>query len=259
MQPYEYTTMHQFEDHYWWYSGFRRILSRSLENFLKPTSQMILLDAGCGTGGNLTYLRKILNPSKLCAIDIHPSALHLTNTRNAGADLLQASVNEIPFQKNVFDMVTSFDVLCIRGINDLGALREFNRTLKSGGLLLINIPAYEFLRGEHDNAVHTDHRYSANELNQKLKSAGFIVKRITYWNALLLPFIFIWRKINTVKKNPAAPQSDFRNLPTWINEVLKFVLRIEERLLSFLNLPFGTSILAIAQKPFIPTTSDLKI
>jgi len=248
MQPHEYTTMHRYEDNYWWYSGLRRLISPVLKNYFPSAAKITLLDAGCGTGGNLVHLRQILNQAKLFAMDIYPLAIRLTNSRKTGTALLQASVNKAPFKEDIFDVITCFDVLCIHGINDLEAFREFHRTLKPGGVLLINLPACELLRGEHDAAVHTRHRYTARELRTKLRSAGFVVKRITHWNTLLSPLLLIRRRISAWKKVPKNPRSDFRPLPSWINEALKFVLRIEETVISFFDLPFGASVFAVAQK-----------
>ncbi len=248
MQPYEYTTMHRYEDHYWWYTGLRRILALTFKKLPRSGTEVTLLDAGCGTGGTLACLAQTLGSAKLFAIDVYPPALHLTRLRKTGAVLLQASVNQVPFQKNVFDVITCFDVACIQGVNDLETFREFHRTLKPGGVLLINLPAYHFLRGEHDIAVHTRHRYTASELGWKLKSAGFSIKRLTYWNALLFPFLLVMRKISTWKKKSDLPQSDFRLLPPWVNRLLKIILRIEEMFISILDLPFGTSIFAVARK-----------
>ncbi len=248
MQPCEYAMMHRYEDHYWWYAGLRRLLTLSFKKTSRLTSEVALLDAGCGTGANLVLFKEILNPEKLFAFDLHSSALRLTSSRNTGALLLQASVGHIPFQNDQLDIITCLDVLYIRGVSDIEALREFYRTLKPGGILLINLPAYEFLRGEHDVAVHTRHRYTAGELSQKLKFVGFKIKRITYWNMFLFPLFFLWRKIRARKKTPEDPKSDLRPLPSWLNEFLKMVLRIEEIFLTSLNLPFGTSVFAVARK-----------
>ncbi len=249
MQPYEYETMHRYEDHYWWYTGLRRLLTLAVKNCFTASPETVLLDTGCGTGGNLAHVAKLLNPAKLFAMDIYSPALHLTHARKTGAVLLQASVNQIPFRENVFHVVTCLDVLYIRGIDEVKSFQELYRILKPGGFLFVNLPAYEFLRGEHDIAVHTCHRYTAFELGRKLKSAGFSIKHLTYWNASLLPFLLIWRKIKFWKKNSGDPKSDLKPIPVWINEVLKIVLKVEEMFISVLNLPFGTSVFAVAQKP----------
>lgn len=254
MQPYEYATMYRHEDHYWWYTGLRRLLALTFKDLTQPVPRVVL-DAGCGTGGNLAYLVKTLSRAKVFAMDLHPAALDFTNSRKIETVLLQASINQVPFQANVFDVITCLDVACTRGVNDLNAFKEFYCVLKPGGVLLINLPAYRFLRGEHDVAGHVQHRYTARELGSKLKSAGFEIKRLTYWNALLFPFIFIWRRISAWKKNSNEPKSDFYRLPTWVNGMLKFILRIETVFLSCFNLPFGTSVLAVAEKPALDRLS----
>ncbi len=247
MQSHEYERMHQYEDRYWWYAGFRRILAFMFQRFV-PRIETVL-DAGCGTGGNLTYLAKILSPAKTFAIDINEQALQLTETRKTGVVLAQASVSQIPFQENAFDVITCLDVICTRGVNDLETLGEFHRVLKPGGFLFINLPAFKNLAGAHDHAVQIAHRYDSAEVSDKLKSIGFEIKRLTYWNALLFPFLFVWRKWTGLNQHPGMNRSDFRTLPVWINEGLKFLLRIEQVLISSFNLPFGSSIFAVAQKP----------
>ena len=148
MQPYEYITMHRYEDHYWWYAGLRGLLDLMFKNYIQLVSEISLLDAGCGTGGNLAHLAHISNRVKLFAMEIYSPAIGLTNSRETKATLLQASVNQVPFKKDTFDVITCFDVLYIHGVDDDQAFREFYRTLKPDGILLVNLPAHELLRGE---------------------------------------------------------------------------------------------------------------
>ena len=249
MRPDEYIIMRGYEDTYWWYSGLRRLLTFALEKYIWPVETIAVLDAGCGTGGNLVHLKQILNRAKFFGMDVYQSAIDLTNSRNTGAALLEASVNQVPAKGNSFDVIICRVVLGLGGIEDLKVLLEFYRTLKPGGILLVNLPAFEFLRGAHDSAVRTSHRYTVDELRQKLNATGFAIRRITYWNALLFPLLFVWRKISALKKNPGNPRSDFRPLPVWINEVLKFLLRIEQIAISYVDVPFRTSVFAVAQKP----------
>ena len=88
----------------------------------------------------------------------------------------------------------SLDVLYHRGIkDDVAALTELERILKDGGVLVINLPAYEFLSGPHDEAVHTRERYTKEKLAGRLKAAGFEIEKITYRNTFLFPAVVIVR------------------------------------------------------------------
>ena len=48
--------------------------------------------------------------------------------------------------------------------SDRAALAEFRRVLRPGGRLLIQVPAYDWLRSRHDREVATRERYTAGEL-----------------------------------------------------------------------------------------------
>jgi hypothetical protein len=59
--------------------------------------------------------------------------------------------------------------------------------LKPNGLLLLRVPAHDWLRGEHDRLVHTRHRYGRQEVDDKLRAAGFEVEQLSWANAVLFP------------------------------------------------------------------------
>ena len=50
-----YTQMAALEERHWWFVARRRILTRLLTSLSLPCNAQIL-DAGCGTGGNLPML-----------------------------------------------------------------------------------------------------------------------------------------------------------------------------------------------------------
>ena len=247
MQSYEYLTMRRCEEDYWWYTGLRDLVLTMIRPCGTFVSSAKFLDVGCGTGGNLAFLAKIFSSVELYGLDISPLAISISRARNRGF-LLQASAHQLPFGEGIFDMTFSLDLLYIQGVNDLQVLRECHRTLKSEGLLVVNVPAFEFLRSTHDLAVATRHRYTREEIRSKLISVGFQVNRVTYWNGLLFPFIFLIRKFKGPKTLSSLPTSDLKPLPSFVNKTLKFLLRLEKAILSLIDMPFGTSVLAIAKK-----------
>src|SRR2546427_3781696 len=77
-----------------------------------------------------------------------------------------------PPRSTLFPYTTLFRSVYHLGVgSDTSALREMRRVLKPGGLLLLRVPAHDWLRGEHDRLVHTRHRYSRDRKSTRLNSS----------------------------------------------------------------------------------------
>jgi SAM-dependent methyltransferase len=245
MEPSEYDNIARLEDRHWWYRGMAAIslsfLKRALSSHPKLRAKLRVLDAGCGSGGMLRRLASLGQPF---GIDLHPTAIAYAH-RSTNDPLARASVEHLPFADDSFDLVTSFDVLYHLAVeDDVAALREFGRVLKSDGLLLLRLPAFERLRGAHDVTVHTRHRYTAPELRSKLNSAGFHVQRLTYANTLLLPLIALRRS----RQSNQSEHTDVELPSPFVNHLLEFVLGLERRWLAHFDFPFGVSVFALAHR-----------
>jgi len=246
MSPEENDIMRSVEDHYWWYQALRPHVAAALEPAAPDFS---LLDAGCGTGGMLHVIRQEFPGANLTGIDQSTHALELTAARQTGAKLILASVDELPFPENSFDFVLSLDVLSAIGLDDSLAAHEAHRVLRPGGRLVLNVAAFEFLKGAHDYAVDADRRYSRRQLRALLEGAHFHVERLSYWNATLTPPIALVRWLSRVRPRQAGPpRSDFRAIPTALNSALKRVAALELSASRHVSLPFGTSLFAVARK-----------
>ena len=245
MEPAEYDTMARVEDAYWWYRGLRRRLASALRAEAVARRGVRILDVGCGTGANATAVRAAFPQSTVIGVDVASRALGYARRRGAGM-LAQASANELPFRAGSFDVVLIADVLNVAAVDDRAALREAHRVLRADGVLVANVPAFEWLRGAHDVAVHTARRYDRSEFGRLLVAAGFAVHRLTYWNALLLPAAWLVRRIR--RSRPEAPVSDLVPLPRPLDATLRGILAVEGWLARWLPLPFGTSVLAVATK-----------
>lgn len=242
-----YEFIHDFGDTYWWHVGMRKFYFNLLDEFYEKGSSLTILDAGCGTGIMLKHLQKYGFP---IGIDISKDALHFSRLREY-EKILRASVEALPFVDEAFDLIAALEVIYhLQVKNDSKALEEFHRVLKKNGRIIVCVPAYNFLRSEHDEAIQTRQRYTKGELRSKMEHAGFRAEKVIYVNTFLFPFIAILRFINrfTRPKNINPPKSDFKAVPFFVNQILIFVLAMEAKLLQIINFPFGLSILCIAQK-----------
>ena len=234
--------MRAVEDHYWWYQALRQHVVDSIGH-----RQFSLLDAGCGSGGMLAALRREFPNAELTGLDESEHAIELCRGRDLGAHLLCAGVHELPFPEKTFDYVLSLDVWSHAGVDDALAAHETTRVLRPGGKLILNLAAFEFLKGAHDRAVDVDRRYTRRKVRALLEGATLEIERITYWNSTLTPPIALLRWMS--RHHPDAEErSDFRPLPTLVNSALKHLAALELRASRHLSLPFGTSILAVARK-----------
>jgi SAM-dependent methyltransferase len=238
-----YRLMYELEERHWWYRGLHELVFDSIDRLAAHGDPLTVLDAGCGTG---SLLRGLGRYGFACGVDCSPVAL--TYCRGRGLTrLAQASVASLPFRDAVFDIIVSTDVLYHTGVtDDLGALREFHRVLKPGGLVILHVPAFEFLRRAHDRQVHSRHRYRRRELASKLLESRLRVAKITYRNAALLPAMLLIK----TRQDPDgdAAQNDLKAVSRPLNTMLLGYLKMENRLLRHLDLPFGTSVFCVAQK-----------
>jgi SAM-dependent methyltransferase len=231
----------------------REITATMLDPFLPPGARMIL-DAGCGTGGNLEWLARYAGSGRIVGIDLISTAIEFCCKRNH-EPLVQASATDLPFADESFDLITSFDVLAQipgRGADD-HAMREMFRVLKSGGVAFVRCAAYEWMKSGHDRALGTERRYRLDELREKLKRAGFEILRETYANSLLLPVAAI-RRLLLKRLGLADAGSDVKPLPQnlqWINRVMTNALLWEAKWLRDPNakLLAGLSAICVAQRP----------
>ncbi len=244
MDPSEYRAIYTVEDRHWWYAGMTRI-SRTLLAAAYPNRRDLrILDAGCGTGGALSSLARF---GAVTGSDISPLALAYSRARGHST-LSQASVTALPYAAASFDLVTSFDVLYHRAVGDPRiALGEFRRVLRPGGRVLLRLPAYDWLRGGHDAVVHTARRFTTGTLAKSLRETGFVIERLTYANTLLFPLAAAKRLLE--RPSPAGPaQSDVAPNPTWLDAALSLPLAVEAAWLRRRDLPFGLSVVALAQR-----------
>lgn len=242
MEPAEYDLMDAAEQRMWWYRALHARVIDALRRRPGPAGR--LLDAGCGTGGLLARMAVLGRP--LAGLDFNPAAAARAAAKS-GALATAGDANRLPFGDGSVAALTSCDVLCHRAVDPPAALAEFHRVLAPGGTLVLNLPAYQWLRSAHDVRVHNDRRFTARQGRALLAAAGFTAIEARYWNALLLPLMILQRK---VLRSDEAASSDVAPFPPWLDTTLHAATVFEHGLARLgLRYPAGGSILLVATRP----------
>jgi SAM-dependent methyltransferase len=251
MEKAEYLKHFKLERDFWWFRGRRAFLLSVLRSRRGPRSGLRVLDAGCGAGLNL----KMLEPFGLTiGADFADDSLVFCRQRGLER-LVRADIRSAPFAEGSFDLVTLLDVLSHESIrDDTAVLAGLRRILKPGGYLLLSDNAFPLLRSAHDRAYHVRERYRRRDLIGKIERAGLVPVRATYFNFFLFPLVLAVRRLRSwTARDPGAIRSDVEPVGPGLNAVLTAVLRLEAVLVRRVNLPFGSSVVLLARKPFRPS------
>jgi SAM-dependent methyltransferase len=244
MDPLIYEEMLEQENTHWWFSSRRKIVGSLLKSIhLKPDAK--ILEAGCGSGGNLPMLSQL--GGTLYAFEMYDKAREHAAARNIATVESGKLPDNIPFAGTNFDLIGLFDVL-EHVEDDNAALNALSARLNSGGTLCISVPAYQWLFVRHDRLHHHFRRYSKSELIQKIKAAGLKVEFVSYWNFFLFPVALIVRILDCFNY-PKNHTIGAKNPSKAINRLMFNLVSSERFLLPFMKLPFGLSLVLLAKKP----------
>jgi len=238
----EIESMHQHEKTHWWYVALHVQIERALKSFLHDKKANII-DCGCGTGEMLSILLKKFPLSSFIGIDYAKKCCLISKSKT-DLNIIRADNNNLPFTKEYFDVAISADVIYHESIDPHASLKEIYSILKQGGLLIINVAAYEWLKGPHDKRGGGARRFLMSRLKTKLENLGYVVIYATYWNTLLFPIMVLWRKV--LGKYDSG--SDVRSMPI-IDNMFEKIMNMELFLINKgVKLPFGGSIFMVAKK-----------
>ncbi len=237
--------MAALEERMWWFRAARANILLCLRKH-GPGNPERILDAGCGTGGLLARLASACPGSNVTGIDIDHGAAVLARQKS-GCGVAEASVDHLPFADASLSCIVAQDTIYHRLVDEASMVGEAYRCLKTGGVFIVQAPAYEWLRSYHDDRVHGARRYTRRRLETVLNGAGFEIVYGTYWNTLLFPIMVLRRKF----LSPAKGASDVFAYPAPLEYLFRAVMAAEYGLLRMgLRLPFGGSVLVAAvRKP----------
>ncbi len=239
-----YAHMSEIDRTHWWHRGMRTIAASFLGDRLERRGQQ-LLDAGCGTGGFLSWAGELGSFDSLCGVDLSADAIDFTRRVVPSADLRLAPLHDVPFEDGRFDVVVCNDVLQHVGEPELNpSLVELRRVLRPDGALVVrtNGARHGWREGSEWRA------YDPAALRADLEAAGLCCERISFVNMAGS----LWAAARG--RSPRGPSEEHHGLPALDDsapsQARYRVLAAEARYLAkpSRKLPYGHTLMALATR-----------
>jgi SAM-dependent methyltransferase len=219
--------LRKLESTHFWFVARRELIGRILARAAGPSST--ILDIGCGTG---------LNLSVIGGIDLLIEGLKMSGR----SDVAQADAARLPLLAGTVDVVIALDVL--EHVDDDVVFAEVARVLKTGGSVVVTVPALGSLWSYRDKAAGHRRRYSRAALRSLAERHGFRVVDLRGFQFLLLPLVIASR----LRRDGQAAR-DFEDAPpSWLNRMFLAVNRLELFLSGIVRPPLGSSFALLATK-----------
>ncbi len=244
MEEIVYQSNFELESSYWWFTARAAIIGTMIETYctdLNPGDTVV--DVGCGTGG---FLSTLADKYTAVGLDISETAISFCRKRGLNQLYLTTLEDFAPANMTV-KAVAMLDV--IEHIDDdSSVVQQAYRLLAPGGYMIASVPAYNWLWSNHDEIHMHKRRYTRSQFGKLLGNAGFSIVKSTYFNTLLFPAAVL-KRVTEKNKQYTSSADVVDRVPPEMNKLLHRIFSMEASLLPHMSLPFGLSILVIAQKP----------
>ena len=226
-----------------WFRARNALVTWALRRYFPAMGSF--LEIGCGTGFVLSGVAQAFPDARLVGSEVYSAGLRFAAERVPSATFVQMDARRMPYEEE-FDVVGAFDVI-EHIAEDEEVLSNMHRAVRPGGGILLTVPQHPSLWSASDEYAHHVRRYTAREIHDKVRRAGFEVLRSTSFVTLPLPAMVLSRFTHrdVAKFDPVAELT----VPAAVNSALEAALRLEHiAIRAGLSLPVGGSRLVVARR-----------
>ena len=255
-----------FEDDHWWFVARRIILQRLVRRLVEPSSDRLIVDVGCGPGGNLSGLASMY---RCLGIDTADEAVRLARERFPAITFVcGVAPQDIAADAARADVWLLMDVL--EHVNsDDALLQSLVAAAKPGAHIIITVPADPSLWSPHDDAAGHRRRYTVSALSALWDDLPVTTRLLSAYNARLYwPTKLVRTATSLAGRGYGKSQAeglDLRLPPTPLNGILTALFTNEVvRLLRAIDDPRfayrrGVSLIAVLRREEgeVPPAADV--
>ncbi len=218
----------------WWHKGRKAAVMKALHAAGAPVGGSVF-DVGAGYGGMFNTLSTFGNVD-----GSEPEAEARAVAETRGYRKFFDTHKAVLSEGGQYQLIGAFDV--IEHIeDDVQFVKELSQLTVQGGHLVATVPAFQFLWGVHDVTHMHYRRHTTASMRKLLEGAGYEICHARYWNVFLFPVALVMRLLGRSGESGLHPHPLVRS-------VLQVLIWIEVRVVRYLPIPFGLSVVIVGRK-----------
>lgn len=238
----------QIEENSFWFKHRNNCVIEAVKKYCPDN---LFFDIGGGNG----FIAKGLEDNGIATVLIEPGLQGCLNAKKRNLkNIVCSTLENASFKKGEIPSIGLFDV--VEHIeHDVEFLTSTYTLLKEDGFVFITVPAFNTLWSNEDVDAGHYRRYTIQELEDKLKSIGFVIEYSTYIFSILTVAVFLFRALPSklgLNKNSDSfdkHKNEHKRKKGIIDEVLKRIWKFElNKIRKGAKIPIGGSCFVIARK-----------
>ena len=236
------------DDRSFWFAHRNGVILDRLTRFAGASALFVEVGSGSGVVGRFLELVGY----RVVCVEPHVSGAVHAARRGVTASFC-GDLASLRLPDHSVTNIGAFDV--IEHLEDpVALLREVRRVLAADGLLLLTVPAFQWLWSDFDVWNGHVERFSARRLSKVLSLAGLSMTEHSYFFAPLVVPVYLMRIVRrllgrsrTLDEVGASVEAELDPSLRIVDTAIRKTLAVESRILRRWRIPFGTSLLAVAR------------